>query len=128
MEEQKVKTNVPSTWLLDDKDPAYYKNMFLNNAKMRVKTSETMYGRINSVYNAIEQMIELDGNRDPEIPSISDDLENLKKDISHIRDYVEKIHENVRKDMVYLLSKDFDKYINEKKQEIKKELENETKK
>lgn len=128
MEEQKIKANIPSTWLLDDKDPAYYKNLFLNNARMRVKTSESIYNKVNSVYNSIVQMIELDGKRDPEIPSVSDDLNELKKDIEHIREYVEKIHENTRNDMVYLLSKDFDKYINEKKQEIKKELENETKK
>lgn len=128
MEEQKIKANVPSTWLLDDKDPAYYKNLFLNNARMRVKTTESIYNKVNSVYNSIVQMIELDGKRDPEIPSVSDDLNELKKDIEHIREYVEKIHENTRNDMVYLLSKDFDKYINEKKQEIKKELENETKK
>ena len=70
MEEQKIKANIPSTWLLDDKDPAYYKNLFLNNARMRVKTSESIYNKVNSVYNSIVQMIELDGKRDPEIPSV----------------------------------------------------------
>ena len=124
MEEQKVKANVPSTWIMDDKDPSYYKNIFLNNAKMRVKTTEKIYNYLNFVYNSIEQMIELDAKRDPEIPSITDDLNNLKKDLEHIRDYCETMHDNARKDMVYLLSKDFEKYINEKKQEIKKEIEN----
>ena len=124
MEEQKIKMDVPSTWILDNKDPAYYKNMFLNNARMRVKTSENIYNRINSVYNLIEQLIELDSKRDPEIESISDELINLKKDIEHIRDYAEKLSEKTREENVYLLSKDFEKYINEKKQEIKKELEN----
>jgi predicted transcriptional regulator len=127
MEEQKVKVNTPSHWILDDKDPAYYKNIFLNNSKMRVKTSENIYNRINSAYNLIEQMIELDSKRDPEIESVAKELIDLKKDIEHIKDYAEKLYEKTREENVYLLSKDFEKYINEKKQEIKKELENEKK-
>ena len=81
----------------------------------------------NSAYNLIEQMIELDSKRDPEIESVAKELIDLKKDIEHIKDYAEKLYEKTREENVYLLSKDFEKYINEKKQEIKKELENEKK-
>lgn len=114
----------PSQWFIDEKDAKYYRNKYLNNIQMSIKTLKKLENHIVSIDNNINQLLELDASKDPDLANISE-ISDIKNDISSIKNNYEVILRNLEENKQELLVKDYDKILdNNTKQIIQRENEN----
>lgn len=101
----------PSTFILDNKDAAYYRNLFCNVVRNQSNYCTRCINAINTICNNIDQMINSDEKRDPNTDSYKETYNSWKNLLGSISDEIKHVMEKLTKDYVMLKSKDYEEIL-----------------
>lgn len=97
--------------VIDQKDAAYYRNMYLNNCRMRINLAKRALMRVESINAIISDIKEQENKKSPTSEKHSDLINEITTKNQSMCSVVEEYIESLQKEFTDLQAHDFEDMV-----------------